>query len=253
MGFVRPLVAAPALTPEEVPFRVLHEEEELLVLAKPPGIVVHPACGHQGGTLVHGLLYHCQEQLSDLGGERPGIVHRLDKDTSGVMVVAKSDRMRQALVELFKQREISKIYHALLCGRLPEQQGRLVRPIGRHPVHRKRMAVVERGGRWAATSWQVLEEYEQEGVGLVELRPESGRTHQLRVHMAFLGAPILADPIYGGRCRGSAFPVAERLCLHASELAFRHPFDGRPLRFKADIWPDMATVLAGLRRRPVAP
>ncbi|MFH1020619.1 MAG: RluA family pseudouridine synthase, partial [Pseudomonadota bacterium] len=190
-----PPQAPSELVGEPVAFVALHEDDDLIVLAKPPGIVVHPASGHSSATLVHGLLYHCGG-LSGINGElRPGIVHRLDKDTSGVMVVAKSDFAHQALADQFKRREVKKIYQALVDGKPAFQSGRVDLPIGRHPVHRKKMAIRE-DGREAVTNWRVLERFSL-GLTLLELGLETGRTHQIRVHMAALSYPVAGDPVYG--------------------------------------------------------
>lgn len=235
------------IVPEKVLFEVIHEDDELIVLAKPPGIVVHPACGHQTGTLVHGLVYHCVD-LPGIGGEqRPGIVHRLDKDTSGVMVVAKDERTHQALVSLFMERKVEKTYMAVLRGRPKSSQGEIIRPIGRHPVNRKKMAVLETGGREAITRWRVLEEFSSPYT-YVELRPETGRTHQLRVHMASLGHPIVGDALYGKKEDSRAkIPPIKRQCLHAFKMSFVHPGRGEKMTFIAPLWPDMAEVLRELR------
>ena len=234
------LIAAP------VAFVCLYEDEDLLVLAKPPGVVVHPACGHEGGTLVHGLLHHCQS-LSGINGElRPGIVHRLDKDTSGVMVVAKSDVAHHGLVEQFKGREVKKIYQAIVQGIPAAKTGRIDLPIGRHPVRRKKMAVRE-DGREAVTNWRVLEEFFQ-GFALLEIRLETGRTHQIRVHMAALGHPVAGDAVYGRKSSLLPQMAISRQCLHAHTLAFSHPRTGEFLEFTAPLWPDMRQTLLLLRQ-----
>jgi 23S rRNA pseudouridine1911/1915/1917 synthase len=231
---------------EPVAFVTLHEDDDLIVLAKPPGIVVHPASGHRTATLVHGLLHHCGG-LSGINGElRPGIVHRLDKDTSGVMVVAKTDFTHQALADQFKRREVKKIYQALVDGRPNGQAGRVALPIGRHPVQRKKMAVRE-DGREAVTNWRVLERFAQ-GLALLELGLETGRTHQIRVHMAALSHPVAGDPVYGRKNPLSAEIGITRQCLHAHTLAFRHPRSGENLQFTAPLWPDMLYTLGLLRQ-----
>lgn len=234
------------LVPEEVDFDVLHEDQDLMVIAKPPGIVVHPAAGHQEGTLVHGLLCHC-DSLSIISGEqRPGIVHRLDKDTSGVMVIAKNDSTHRQLVALFKARKVEKVYHAILDGRLDPPEGRIALPIGRHRVDRKKMAVLPGGGRTAATNWKVIEPLAY-SFTFVELRPESGRTHQLRVHMAYRGCPIAGDLLYGKRRDIYDELAVTRQCLHASRLSFDHPVSGERVSFVAPLWPDIELVLGKLR------
>ena len=241
---IPPLVPS-ALVPEKVPFEVLLEDDDLVVLSKPPGVVVHPACGHQSGTLVHGLLYHCDNLSGISGEERPGIVHRLDKDTSGAMVVAKNDLAHHGLIEQFKARTIKKQYRAILAGRLSPLSGRIDSPIGRHPIHRKKMAVRPQNGREAVTTWQVREEFAAPFT-FVELGLETGRTHQIRVHMASLGCPVAGDSMYG-----KATPLDEKLgvqrqCLHSYSLSFSHPRSGVPIQCVAPLWPDIAAVLAHL-------
>jgi len=234
------------LLPEEVAFTILHEDEDLLVIAKPPGLVVHPGCGHQSGTLVHGLLFHCDD-LAGIGGEeRPGIVHRLDKDTSGVMVVAKNDQAHQALVNQFKERQVSKIYRAIVNGSPLADSGRIDQPIGRHPVQRKKMAINEQGRR-AVTNWLVLERFVA-GFSFLELVLETGRTHQIRVHLTALGHPVSGDELYGrqDKPRLAALGVV-RQCLHSYRLGFQHPRSGAELSFTAPLWPDMAQILGNLR------
>jgi len=235
------------IRPEKVDFLILFEDEDLLVIAKPPGVVVHPACGHKEGTLVHGLLDHC-ENLSGISGvERPGIVHRLDKDTSGIMVIAKSDKSHHGLVELFKTRQVKKVYHALVVGRPDKRKGCISQPIGRHRSKRKKMAVLEHGGRDAVTCWNVLEELPN-NVTFVEVRPETGRTHQIRVHMAFLGHPVAGDGLYGGS-RQLKTPIdIKRQCLHAFSLSFRHPVTDEPMEFESPVWTDMQEILETLRQ-----
>lgn len=237
--------APSVLVPEKVEFLILHEDESILVLTKPPGIVVHPAAGHNSGTLVHGLLFHC-DSLPGIDAERPGIVHRLDKDTSGIMLVAKNDNALKKMTEAFRNRTISKTYHAILLRCPRESKGRLVASIGRHPVNRKKMAVLQQSGRYAATNWSVQETFAN-GMCLVEIGLETGRTHQIRVHMASLGCPVAGDMLYGGNVPQSfGLPVARQL-LHSSAISFEHPDTGRPLSFTAPIWPDMQQTLDWLR------
>jgi len=236
------------IRPEKVDFSILYEDDDLLVVAKPPGVVVHPSCGHKEGTLVHGLLDHC-ENLSGISGvERPGIVHRLDKDTSGVMVVAKSDRAHHGLVELFKSRQVVKVYHAIVVGRLETRKGCISQLIGRHRSNRKKMAVLKYGGRDAVTCWTVLEELPY-NMTYIEVRPETGRTHQIRVHMAFLGHPVAGDGLYGGKHLKAPEEFAfRRQCLHAHSLSFRHPVTGESMEFTSDLWPDMQEILEKIRQ-----
>jgi 23S rRNA pseudouridine1911/1915/1917 synthase len=237
------------IKPEKVDFSLLYEDEHLLILAKPPGIVVHPGCGHKEGTLVHGLLDHC-ENLSGISGvERPGIVHRLDKDTSGVMVVAKNDRSHHGLVELFKSRQVKKVYHAIIDGRPEMKEGCVSKPIGRHRNNRRKMAVLEHGGRDAVTCWTVLEELPY-NLTYLEVRPETGRTHQIRVHMAFLGHPVAGDELYGGKRLNIPEEriAVKRQCLHAFSLSFLHPVTGKPLEYVSPVWPDMQETLEEIRK-----
>lgn len=234
------------LAPEPIDFPVLFEDAHLLVLSKPPGLVVHPACGHAKGTLVHGLLHHCQALPGGDDG-RPGIVHRLDKDTSGVMLVAKTEMALRRLMADFKDRRIQKTYHALLLRSPHALQGRIDAPIGRHPVDRKKMAVRTTGGRHAVTNWQVKERFKN-GWCLVEVGIETGRTHQIRVHMASLKAPVAGDGLYGGSVGREAALVPPRQMLHASTLRFSHPLDGRPLCCTAPLWEDMQALLDTLRQ-----
>ena len=236
------------IRPEKVDFSILYEDEDLLVVAKPPGIVVHPSCGHKEGTLVHGLLDHC-ENLSGISGvERPGIVHRLDKDTSGVMVIAKSDRSHHGLVELFKLRQVKKVYHAIIVGRPKIRKGCVVQPVGRHRSNRKKMAVLKHGGRDAVTYWTVLEKLPY-NMTYIEVRPETGRTHQIRVHMAFLGHPVAGDGLYGGKHLKTPEEIAfKRQCLHAHSLSFRHPVTDELMEFTSDLWPDMQEILEKVRQ-----
>lgn len=217
------------LTPQEVPFEILYEDEDLAVIYKPAGIVVHPAPGHKEGTLVHGLLKRLKD-LSGIGGKlRPGIVHRLDKDTSGLMLVAKNDFAHQALVMAFKERKIHKEYLAIVYGEVKPSKGTIEKPIGRHPVHRKKMAVLKEG-KEAVTSYEVLKTFKK--ASLLLARPLTGRTHQLRVHFSSLGHPILGDPLYGGLKPN--LPKPERLMLHAYKLSFEHPRTKQVLTFTKD-------------------
>lgn len=237
------------IRPEKVDFSVLYEDDHLLIISKPPGIVVHPGCGHKEGTLVHGLLDHCGNLSGISGVERPGIVHRLDKDTSGVMVVAKNDKSHHGLVELFKSRQVKKVYHAIIAGRPGIRKGCVSNPIGRHRSNRRKMAVLEHGGRDAITCWTVLEELPY-NLTYVEVRPETGRTHQIRVHMAFLGHPVAGDELYGGK--QLKIPkeniMFERQCLHAYSLSFLHPVTGEPLEYVSPVWPDIQEILEKIRQ-----
>jgi 23S rRNA pseudouridine1911/1915/1917 synthase len=231
-----------ALTPEPIPLQILYEDEHLLVLNKPAGLVVHPGAGRATGTLVHALLAHCPN-LPGIGGvERPGIVHRLDRDTSGVMVVAKSEAAHQSLSLQFKNRIVRKRYLALVHGEVRQEAGRIEAAIGRREHDRTRMGVKTAGGRMARTAYRVLRRLP--GMTLVELGLETGRTHQIRVHLAHIGHPVVGDEVYGGRRerRGAAgVPPAPRQLLHAWWLGFRHPVHGEWLEFAAPIPADFAT------------
>jgi 23S rRNA pseudouridine1911/1915/1917 synthase len=243
-----------ALAPEAMELDILFEDDDLIVLHKPAGLVVHPAPGHAAGTLVHALLAHCAGRLSGIGGvERPGIVHRLDKDVSGVMVVAKTDRAHQGLAGQFAVHRIERVYEAIVAGLAPSRR-RIEGAIGRHPKDRKRMAVVAHGGKPAVTH---LERLAAAGTvaSRVACRLETGRTHQIRVHLAHIGHPILGDPLYGGtRVRSLPAPLKaeleawERLALHARSLGFHHPRTGEWLRFERAA-PDMFETLMERARR----
>ncbi len=228
--------------PEKIDFPILFEDDALLILSKPPGLVVHPGSGNHQGTLVNGLVYHCGS-IADVGDSiRPGIVHRLDKDTSGIMVVAKTDIAHRLLVDDFKNRRLKKEYLALLHGVLKKKTGRIVAPIGRHPVQRQKMAVRITGGKHAASSWEVLHEFDNR-FSLVKMTIETGRTHQIRVHMAHLGCPVVGDVVYGAGKDNSHFP---RQLLHASRLVFHHPVTAVLIDTSAVLWPDFSEVLNGL-------
>nr|WP_320011810.1 RluA family pseudouridine synthase [uncultured Desulfobulbus sp.] len=241
-----PVSKEESLQPEKIDFPVLFEDEHLLVISKPPGLVVHPACGHTSGTLVHGLLHHCDGGLPSLDGERPGIVHRLDKDTSGIMLVAKDEVSLRGLMADFKDRRIHKSYQALLLRSPREPQGRIVQPLGRHPVERKKMAVRPADGKYAASNWQI-NEYFDNGWCLAEIAIETGRTHQIRVHMAWVKAPVLGDRLYGGAVAPHSGFRVERQMLHASTLHFTHPVHGKEMSFTAPLWEDMQQLLEALR------
>ncbi len=234
------------LEPEAIPLSILYEDEDLMVIDKPAGLVVHPAHGHPSGTLVNALLHHCRN-LSGIGGVlRPGIVHRLDRGTSGAMVVAKRDSAHRALAEQFHAHTIERVYHALVRGIPGRDSGCVDRPIGRHPRDRKRMAVRENSGRAARTAWGVLARFPRHSRAWLELRPETGRTHQIRVHLAAEGMPIFGDPVYG---RSQAEERAlGRPALHASVLAFDHPRSGARQRFEAPLPPELRDLLAELER-----
>jgi len=237
VAFPEPCAEQPL--PSDIPFSVLYEDDSILVIDKPAGLVVHPAAGHRQDTLVNGLLYRYPD-LPTNDPSRPGIVHRLDKDTSGTLVIAKNTCALQRLSAAFKERQVRKTYHAVLVRSPKQSQGRLVAPIGRHPVHRQKMAVREQG-RYAATRWKVLESWP--GFSFAEIDIETGRTHQIRVHMASLGAPVAGDSLYGGRVNDiHGVPVARQL-LHASTLRFTHPETGQDVCCTAPLPADMQRVL----------
>ena len=232
------------LEPEAVPLRIVYEDGDLLVVDKPAGMTVHPAPGHASGTLVHALLAHCPEIALVGESGRPGIVHRLDKDTSGLIIVAKTETARAALARQLKEREVEKTYLALVEGRLREREGVIDAPIGRHRAQRKKMAVVH-GGREARTRYRVVREVA--GRSLVEVSPETGRTHQIRVHFAAIGHPVAGDRVYGRPPKADAtLPSLRRQFLHAQRLAFRHPRTGQRLELEAPLPDDLKQALASL-------
>jgi 23S rRNA pseudouridine1911/1915/1917 synthase len=244
VAVVIPEATSVEVVAQDIPLEILFEDSDIVVLNKPSGLVVHPAAGNPDGTLVNALLHHCDD-LSGIGGEmRPGIVHRLDKDTSGCMVVAKNDLAHRRLTEAFSERRISKIYLAAINGLPKSTQGRIQNFIGRHPVDRKRMAVLYDGsGKEAVTEWEQLSVCQD--CALIRCRLLTGRTHQIRVHMKeVLGFPILGDPIYGHPSRQKV--VVPRLMLHAWRLAFHHPIHNQPLQFEARIPDAYAPWLDGI-------
>lgn len=246
--------------PEDIPLEIIYEDASFTVVNKPPGLVTHPAKGNWSGTMVNALQFHF-DSLSSVGGEnRPGIVHRLDRDTSGLLIVAKEDKAHKALARQFERRTIQKEYLALVFGEPGRDSDWIERPIGMHPALREKMAIrnVEDGGREAVTFYEVLERFR--GFALVRCRPKTGRTHQIRVHLAHIGHPILADKMYAGR--GATFTLGdllgpdhpdaaqaliERQALHAHALDLKHPVTGAPITFQAPLPADMAATLAALR------
>lgn len=216
---------------ENIPLSIVYEDDDLLVVDKPKGMVVHPAAGHYEGTLVNALLWYCGDSLSGINGVlRPGIVHRIDKDTSGLLIVAKNDRAHQGLAEQIRVHSFRREYEAVIVGHLRESEGTVDAPIGRHPTDRKKMTVTAKNAKPAVTHYRVLAEYP--GYSHVRLRLETGRTHQIRVHMAYLGHPVAGDTVYG-----SAKPLPELCgqCLHARLIGFCHPRDGRYLEFESPL------------------
>ncbi|GAB7028077.1 RluA family pseudouridine synthase [Geotalea toluenoxydans] len=248
-----PVEAGPA--PENIPLEILYEDRDLVVVNKDAGMVVHPGAGNSGGTLVNALLGHCTD-LSGIGGElRPGIVHRIDKDTSGILVVAKNDASHLALSEQFREHSIKRIYIAIVYGSPKTDSGRLESIIGRHPVDRKRMSGKARHGKHAVTHWRVIGRYP--GMCLIRLRLETGRTHQIRVHLSEAGHPLVGDEVYGGGARLDSVkdPVLRRLvrelgrqALHAKTLGFVHPSTKEYLEFDTDLPQDMATIVEHLEK-----
>ncbi len=234
-----PVPAVPE--PEDIPLDIVYEDGDIVVVDKAPGMVVHPAPGHFTGTLVNALLAHCPG-LSGIGGvARPGIVHRLDQDTSGLIVVAKSQAAMDGLVKAFSShKNVEKTYLAVCHGRPRLDAGRIENMIGRHPVDRKRMAVVERGGKLAITNWRVLPRQKSAAVSAVECRIETGRTHQIRVHMATMGCPVIGDRTYGKSALDKRLdPVPARQMLHAWKLTLWHPVENRRMEFVAPLPDDM--------------
>lgn len=226
---------------QPVDFGILYEDDDILVVDKPAGLVVHPGDGNRQGTLVNGLL-HRYPSLPGNQSERPGIVHRLDKDTSGVLLVAKSETALRNLGESFKNRLIDKTYHAILLRYPGRDSGRLVAPVGRHPVNRKKMAILRDHGRYAATNWQVQQRWP--GFCFVKIGLETGRTHQIRVHMASLGSPVAGDRLYGGRSGATVDLSIDRQLLHASIVSFHHPVTGKKMQVTAPVPEDMQRVIS---------
>jgi 23S rRNA pseudouridine1911/1915/1917 synthase len=251
---VRPRRAPSALAPEAIPLEVVYEDEHLAVIDKPAGMVVHPAVGHRTGTLVHALLHRYGHLSSENGAERAGIVHRLDKGTSGLLLVARTDEAHRTLAAELEARKVRRVYRALVWGHPREAEGRIEAPLGRHPKDRKRIAVLPRGGRYAATRYQVVRSYAFLTELLLSL--ETGRTHQIRVHLAHQGQPVFGDPDYGGR-RGPLLrlPPAQReegtrllaeiehQALHAETIGFTHPATGEAMEFTRRVPPEFAAVL----------
>ncbi len=231
------------LQPEDISLDIVYEDEDVLVVNKPKGMVVHPAPGHASGTLVNALLHHCgRDHLSTVGGEeRPGIVHRIDRDTSGLLIVAKNDEAHLKLKDQLQDHTLARIYRCVALGNFREDSGLVDAPIGRHPVDRKRMAVVA-DGRPAVTHWTVLERYP--GYTYLECRLETGRTHQIRVHMAHIGHPILGDTVYGGK---KPVPGLQGQCLHAMGLQFIHPRTGERMELTCPLTEEFEKQLFKLR------
>ena len=245
----------PEALPEDIPLEILYEDSDLIVINKPAGMVVHPANGHFTGTLVNALLHHCTD-LSGIGGElRPGIVHRLDKDTSGVLVVSKNDLSHQGLARQFKEHSINRRYLTLVHGQVQNDTGSIEKDIGRHPSARKKMSTRSARGRRAVTHWKVLRRYAPERLSLLEMRLETGRTHQIRVHLADMNLPVVGDQTYGNLKRANAIADApirtlvqqlHRQALHAWILGFNHPRTGEYMEFSSPLPDDMARIIRAL-------
>ena len=237
-----------AAVAEDLPLTILYEDEDILVLDKPAPMVVHPAAGHATGTLVAAVLHHWGGADANLDPVRPGLVHRLDKDTPGVIVFAKTVRAHAEISQQFKSRAVRKSYLAFVVGCPSPARGTIAEEIGRHPVHRKRMAV-RPGGRPAVTDYEVIEV--GDAMALVQARPHTGRTHQIRVHFDWLGHPLVGDPVYGGRRARSSVPWLTRQALHAESLSIRHPRSGDEMEFRAALPDDLVRLRQELRRGAV--
>ena len=232
------------IVPQNIPLDVVYEDEDVIVVNKPKGLVVHPAPGHPDGTLVNALLYHCAGTLSGVGGAlRPGIVHRIDRDTSGLIIAAKNDAAHQYLSAQLADHTLARTYECIVVGKLREDRGTVDAPIARHPTDRKRMAVVA-GGREAVTHWEVIARYP--GYTHVRCRLETGRTHQIRVHMAYIGHPILGDTVYGAK---KLVPGLTGQCLHATGLRFIHPRTGEPVELHCPLPPEFTAMLQKLQSK----
>ncbi len=239
-----PEAKAVDIAPKEMPLEIVYEDEDVLVINKPKGLVVHPAAGHQEDTLVNGLLFSHGDRLSGINGElRPGIVHRIDKDTSGLLAVAKNDLAHTVLASQLKDHSMARTYEAIVCGNVKADSGTVDAPIGRHPTDRKKMCVTQRNSKSAVTHYEVIARYR--GYTHVRCRLETGRTHQIRVHMAHIGHPILGDTVYGHKKPELG---QNTQCLHAGVLSFAHPRDGRPVVVIADLPAYFKEVLEKLAR-----
>ena len=226
-GELKPLDAEP----ENIPLDIVYEDDDLLVVNKPRGMVVHPAPGNYTGTLVNALLYHCKDSLSGINGVlRPGIVHRIDKDTSGLLIVAKNDKAHMGLAEQIKEHSFTREYNAVICGHLKDQEGTVNAPIGRNPKDRKKMCVTMQNSKNAVTHYSVIEEYN--GYSHISLKLETGRTHQIRVHMAHLGHPVAGDLVYGHDKKSAEL---NGQCLHAIKIGFVHPIKNEYMEFSSDL------------------
>ena len=239
-----PQLRETALPPQDIPLDVVYEDDDVIVVNKPTGLVVHPAPGHPDGTLVNALLHHCGDSLSGIGGEkRPGIVHRIDRDTSGLIIAAKNDAAHLALSAQLKDHSLSRTYECLVTGNMKQDSGTVDAPIGRSSADRKKVAVVPTGRR-AVTHWEVVARYP--GVTHLRCRLETGRTHQIRVHMAYIGHPILGDTVYGAK---KPVPGLTGQCLHATGLRFIHPRTGEPVELHCPLPPEFTAMLQKLQNK----
>ena len=239
-----PQLRETALPPQDIPLDVVYEDDDVIVVNKPTGLVVHPAPGHPDGTLVNALLHHCGDSLSGIGGEkRPGIVHRIDRDTSGLIIAAKNDAAHLTLSAQLKDHSLSRTYECLVTGNMKQDSGTVDAPIGRSSADRKKMAVVPTGRR-AVTHWEVVARYP--GVTHLRCRLETGRTHQIRVHMAHIGHPILGDTVYGAK---KPVPGLTGQCLHATGLRFVHPRTGEPVELHCPLPPEFTAMLQKLQNK----
>lgn len=235
----------PDILPENIPLDILYEDSDVLVINKPKGMVVHPAAGHYTNTVVNAVMYHCQGNLSGINGVmRPGIVHRIDRDTTGAIVICKNDQAHQSLAQQLKEHSITRSYRAIVWNNLKEDEGTVDRPIGRHPVDRKKMAVNEKNGKTAVTHYRVLERFGR--FTYIECRLETGRTHQIRVHMASIGHPLLGDDVYGPS--GKQPFRLQGQCLHAMTLGFLHPSTGEYVEFEAPLPEYFTQLLKNFRK-----
>ena len=239
-----PKLQEPDILPEDIPLDILYEDEDVLVINKPKGMVVHPSAGHYSQTVVNAVLFHCKGQLSGINGVlRPGIVHRIDMDTTGAIVICKNDKAHQILAEQLKEHSITRKYRAIVCGNMKEDTGTIVGAIGRHPIDRKKMAINEKNGKPAVTHYKVLERFGN--YTYIECQLETGRTHQIRVHMASKGHPLLGDVLYGPtKC---PFKLQGQ-CLHAMVLGFMHPSTGEYMEFEAPLPNYFINLLQNLRK-----
>lgn len=236
--------AAPtAIEPEDIPLDILYEDDDLLIVNKPKGMVVHPSAGHYSGTLVNAVMYHCSNSLSGINGEiRPGIVHRIDMDTTGSLIVCKNDESHIKIAEQIKEHSVNRIYEGIVCGVVKDDEGTIEGPIGRHPTERKKMAINDKNGKPAITHYKVLKRFEK--YTYMQFKLETGRTHQIRVHMASIGHPLLGDPLYGSG--KSSFKHLQGQTLHAKTIGFIHPTTGEYMEFSAPLPEYFCKLLANL-------